>query len=87
MDAHEYICFPLKFEYFMCFWLTCFLVWFFYRFQSGSDQFPIWGVYWFDDRSGSDNIALDFSIISLSYDEFTFRCSLHNFNCQMMNLN
>lgn len=29
MDAHEYMCFSLKFEYFMCIWLIGFLVCFF----------------------------------------------------------
>lgn len=58
MDAHEYIWFSLKFQYFMCFWLTCFLVrvfhWFWYDydwFQSDFDLFPI------NDRYGSNNIV------------------------------
>lgn len=57
MDAHEYMCFSLKFEYFMCFWLTSFLVQFFYWFPYVFDRFSVRRVYRFNDRSVYDNYA------------------------------
>jgi len=57
MDAHEYMWFSLKFEYFVSFWLTGFLLQFFYQFLSSSNRFPIMRVYLFNDRHGSNNIG------------------------------
>jgi hypothetical protein len=53
MDAHEYICIFSKFEYFMYFWLTGFMVQFF----SDSGPVHIFGVNRFNHQSSSDNIG------------------------------
>jgi hypothetical protein len=54
MDAHEYICCFSKFEYFMYFLVDQFFGPFSF---SGSGPVHIFGVNWFDDPSGSDNIG------------------------------
>ena len=54
MDAHEYICFSLKFEYFMYFLVD----WSFVQFFSDSGPVPNFRVDQFGDWFSSDNIGL-----------------------------
>jgi hypothetical protein len=52
MDAHEYICLFSKFEYFIYFLVTPFFGLFF----SSIGLVHIFGVDWFDEWPGFDNI-------------------------------